>query len=189
MGRGAQRDQLVGIHRHVAGVLAAEGGFRRAVFDEVAGHPVGLAGTGEALHGFSEIPAMQLGSAFAGGADEGQPEARLKGERDERGFALVVIGRIRRRGIAAGPGPQCFDPKLLFHILMILLRRPVGRSGVSRGRSRSLCGQSAGGHRHGESESEAGERVNGEVRSIFHGGCVDATLKPKVERHSGTRIR
>ena len=42
--RRAERDQLVRVDRNVAGVLAAERRFRRAVLEEVAGHPVILAG-------------------------------------------------------------------------------------------------------------------------------------------------
>ncbi len=77
------------VHRQVAGVLAAELGFGRAVFQEVAGHPVVFAGAGEALDGFAEIPAVQFRAAFARGADERHGEARLEGERDERGLAVA----------------------------------------------------------------------------------------------------
>ena len=88
--RGAhKRDQLVGIHRHVAGVLAAEGGFGGAVLQEVAGHPVVFAGAGQVLHGFAEIAAVQFGAAFAGGADEHDGEARVEGHGHQRGLAVA----------------------------------------------------------------------------------------------------
>ena len=50
----------------VAGGLRAEGRFGGAVLQEVAGHPVILAGAGEVLDRFTEVAAMQLGAAFAG---------------------------------------------------------------------------------------------------------------------------
>src|SRR4030095_14229796 len=46
----AQRDELVGIDWDVAGVTAAEVRISGAVFHEVAGHPVVLAGAREVLH-------------------------------------------------------------------------------------------------------------------------------------------
>src|SRR4029079_840907 len=57
--RRAQCDQLVRIHWNVAGILAAEVGFGGAVFDEVAGHPVILAGGGEVLDLLAPVASMQ----------------------------------------------------------------------------------------------------------------------------------
>ena len=87
--RRAERDQLVRVDRNVAGVLAAERGLRRAVLQEVAGHPVVLAGAGEVLDGFAEIAAMQLGAALAGGADQHHREALVERHRHERRLAVA----------------------------------------------------------------------------------------------------
>src|SRR6266436_6316945 len=57
--RSAERDQLMRIDRKVAPVQ------RPRVFEEVAGHPVILAGTGHVLDNFSPIAPMQLGPPFA----------------------------------------------------------------------------------------------------------------------------
>ena len=76
--RRAQRDQLVRVHRHVAGVLAAEGRLGGAVLQEVAGHPVVFAGAGQVLDRLAEVAAVQLGAAFAGRADEHHGEARSR---------------------------------------------------------------------------------------------------------------
>ena len=64
--RRAERDELVRIDRKIVGVFAAEGGFGRAVLEEIAGHPVIFAGAGEVFHGFAEIATVRLGAAFAG---------------------------------------------------------------------------------------------------------------------------
>jgi len=61
-----------GIHRQIAGVLAAEGSFRGAVLDEIAGHPMIFAGAGEAFDRFSPIAAMQFSAAFAGRTNQHQ---------------------------------------------------------------------------------------------------------------------
>ena len=87
--RRAQRDQFVRIHRQIAGVLAAEGRFRRAVLQEVAGHPVVFAGAGEVLDRFAPIAAMQLRAAFAGGADQHDGEARVERHGDQRRLAVA----------------------------------------------------------------------------------------------------
>ena len=87
--RCAEREQLVRVDGKVAGVLAAERRLRRAVLEEVAGHPVVLAGTGEALDGLAPVAAVQLCAAFAGRADEHDGEALVERHRDERRLAVA----------------------------------------------------------------------------------------------------
>ena len=61
--RRAQSDQLVGVHRQV---VRSE---RTGVFEEIAGHPVIFARAGDVLHELTEIAAVQLRAALAGGTD------------------------------------------------------------------------------------------------------------------------
>ena len=66
--------------------------------------------------------------------DVGQVRIRI-------GLRLVVVGVIRRRLVAARPGPQRLDAELLHHLPMILLGRLRGFSrgrGLRRGRGRRL---------------------------------------------------
>ena len=120
--RGAESEKLVRVDGNVAGIHAAGGGFGRAVLQEVAGHPVILAGAGEVFDGFAEVAAQGSCSAFTGGADEDHGEARIVGHGDERGFAVAgdafdadvfgVDGGIGLEIVEAaagspGPGAQC----------------------------------------------------------------------------------
>ncbi len=80
--RCAQRNQFVRIDRQIAGVQ------RSCVFDEIAGDPVVLAGTGHVLDLFAEIAPMQFGAALARRSDEANREALIVGHRDERSLAV-----------------------------------------------------------------------------------------------------
>ena len=79
----------MGIHRNVAGVLAAEIGLRGAVLQEVAGHPVVLARAGEVLDRFTPVAAVQLGAAFAGRTDEDHGESGVEGHGHQGGLAVA----------------------------------------------------------------------------------------------------
>ena len=95
--------------------------FDGAVLQEVAGHPVVLAGAGEVLDRFAPVAAMQLGAAFAGRSDQHDREARVERHRDERGLAvardafdadllrvdrLVGLEIVETARRAPGPGAQ-----------------------------------------------------------------------------------
>ena len=92
-----------------------------AVLEEVAGHPVVLAGAGEVLDRLAEVAAVQLRAALAGRADEHHGEPLVERHRDQRRLAVTrhavdadalrVDGRIglevvERAGRAPGPGAQ-----------------------------------------------------------------------------------
>ena len=62
---------------------------RAGVLEEVAGHPVVLAGAGHVLHQFAEIAAVQLGAAFARGADEADGETLVVRHRHNGGLAVA----------------------------------------------------------------------------------------------------
>ena len=113
--RRAEGDQLVRIDREVARVLAAERRLGGAVLQEVAGHPVVLAGAGEVLDRLAEVAAVQLGAAFAGRADQDHREARLEGHGDERGLAVardaLRCRRAWRRPRAASRGSRGRGPR------------------------------------------------------------------------------
>ena len=79
----------MGVHRNVAGVLAAEFGFRRSVLQKVAGHPVVLARTGQILDGLSKVSPMELGSPFSRGRDQSRRKSLIKRHRDEGGLAIT----------------------------------------------------------------------------------------------------
>src|SRR5688572_27981631 len=111
----------MGVDGKVAGVFGAGLGFGRAVFEEVAAHPMILAGSGEVLVHFAEVAAEETGAAFAGGTDEGDCEAGIESHGDERGFAETgdafdadffwVYGEIgfeviERAGSAPAPGAE-----------------------------------------------------------------------------------
>ena len=70
--------------------------------------------------------------------------------------SVYQIGRVGRVRVAARSGTQPGDPQLLFHVLMILLSRPIAGSGVCAGGGGRLGGQSAGRQRHGDSEGDTG---------------------------------
>ena len=91
------------------------------VLQEVAGHPVILAGGGDVLHQFAPVAAMDLGAAFARGADVGDRKTRVVRHRDEGCLAvarvafdadlfgvhgLVGLEIIERAAGAPGPGAQ-----------------------------------------------------------------------------------
>ena len=61
-----ERNELMRIDGDVIRGLRAEGLFGGAVFQEVAGHPVILAGAGEVLDRLAEVATMQLGATLAG---------------------------------------------------------------------------------------------------------------------------
>ena len=122
VGRGAQRaiSSWASTGRS-SSVLASEGRLGRAVLQEVAGHPVVLAGSREVLHRLAEVAAMRLGAAFAGRAHEHDREARLEGHGDQGRLAVArdpfdadVLGVdrgqrlevVERAGRAPGPGAQ-----------------------------------------------------------------------------------
>src|SRR5262249_18172257 len=85
--RRAQRDQFMRIYWNVAGRLSAERGLFGAVIQEVARHPVILAGAGEALDRLAPVASMELGSALARRPDEDGRESLIVGHRHERGLA------------------------------------------------------------------------------------------------------
>src|SRR5262249_33600216 len=58
-----------------------------AVLQEVARHPVILAGAGEALDRLAPVASMELGSALARRPDEDGRESLIVGHRHERGLA------------------------------------------------------------------------------------------------------
>ena len=127
--RRAQGDQLMRIHGYVAGVLAAENGFRGAVLQEVAGHPMVFSRSGEVLHRFSPIAAVQFGAALAGGTDEHDREAGVERHRHEGGLAVAR---------------DTFNPDVLgvhgfvgFEIIQTARRRPTPRPAASP--SRPAC--------------------------------------------------
>ena len=57
---------------------------------------------------------------------------------------------------------------MLLHFLMILLGHLVQKCRVGAEGRRRLGGQSAGKHRHDESEGDTSGRAKGEVRRILH---------------------
>ena len=77
------------IDRQVVGGLAAEHGVRRAVLEEVAGHPVVLARAREILDGLAPVASVELGSALAGRANKYRREPRIERHRNERCFAIT----------------------------------------------------------------------------------------------------
>ena len=102
-------------------VLRAEAGLLGAVLQEVSRHPVILAGACEVLDRLAEVPAMQLGAAFARRADQDHGKALVVGHRDERGLAeprhaldadllrvhgLVGLEVVETARGAPGPGAQ-----------------------------------------------------------------------------------
>src|SRR5687767_308482 len=109
------------INRDVAGVFAAESGFRRAVLQEGARHPVVLPCPGEILDSLTEVAAVEFRSTLARRADEDNREPGVEGHRDQGRFAiarhtidpnlLCVYGWIRfeiveSAGRAPGPGAK-----------------------------------------------------------------------------------
>jgi hypothetical protein len=121
VGRGAHRAISWCASRNIVGAPRAEGGLRRAVLEEIAGHPVISAGTGEVLDRFAEIAAMRLGATLARRAHQHDREARLEGHRDQRGLAVAghafdadlpgIYGGnsleiVEGTGRAPSPGPQ-----------------------------------------------------------------------------------
>ena len=76
----------MGVDGKVAGVFGAGFGLGGAVFEEVAAHPMVLAGSGEVLDHFAEIATKETGAAFAGGTNEGDSEAGIESHGDERSF-------------------------------------------------------------------------------------------------------
>ena len=87
--RCAQCDQLVGIHGNIPGIFAAEVGFGRAIFQEIARHPVVFAGSGQILHRFAKIAPMQFGSAFAGRAYQNDGETLIESHCHQGCFAVT----------------------------------------------------------------------------------------------------
>src|ERR1700719_2183917 len=87
--RSAQRDQLMGVHGNIAGILAAEGGVGSAILQEVAGHPMIFDSSREVLDRLAPITAMQLCSTLAGGTDQNHGEASVVRHRDQRRLALA----------------------------------------------------------------------------------------------------
>ena len=77
------------IHRDVAHVLAAEVRLGRAVLQEVASHPVILAGAGEVLDLFPQVAPMQLGAALAGGGDQADGKSRVVRHRHQCRLAVA----------------------------------------------------------------------------------------------------
>ncbi len=73
----------MGIDRQVADVFGA------AIFEEVAGHPVIFAGTGQALDRLAEIAPVRLGATFAGGTDQPHVKALVEGNGDQRRLAVA----------------------------------------------------------------------------------------------------
>src|SRR5262245_16123471 len=119
--RGTQGHQLVGINGNVAGVLAAESGFFRAVLYKVAGHPVVFALRRQILHGFTPVATMQFCAAFTGRPNEDERKPRVIGHRDESSLpvpgdafdsdflridCLVGLEIIQTTGGSPRPGAQ-----------------------------------------------------------------------------------
>src|SRR6516164_4715385 len=84
----AQSNQLVGINRDVAGVLAAEVGIVGTVLEKVAGHPVILSRTGQIFDCFSPVAAMQLGTSFTRGTNKDYSESGVVCHCHQRGFTV-----------------------------------------------------------------------------------------------------
>src|SRR5207249_5778759 len=104
--RRAQRDELVGIDGQVVR------GQRSRILDEVARHPMVLAGAGDVLDELSEVPAVQLGPALAGRGDEGDGEPWVVRHGDEGGLPVSArgprcppAGRRRTCRSRSSPGP------------------------------------------------------------------------------------
>src|SRR5205085_8293794 len=79
------------------------------------------AGAGEAFYGLAEVAAVELGAAFAGGADEDDGEAWVVGHGDEGGLpvagdafdadafgvdGLIGFEVVEAAGRAPGPGAE-----------------------------------------------------------------------------------
>ncbi len=144
--RRAQGDQLVGVHRQVARRQ------RAAVLEEVAGHPMIFARSGEVLDQLAEIAAVQLRPALARGADEADREALVVGHRDERRLAVArqpldpdllgvdgLVGLEVVQGAARAPGPGAQRAPIVG-----LARLPfVAQADDSLGQARAVVGLDA----------------------------------------------
>ena len=73
------------IHGQVAGRQ------RTGVLEEVAGHPVELIGGRDIAYLLAEDVPVELGAAFARGADVGDGEARVVRHGDQRGLAVARV--------------------------------------------------------------------------------------------------
>jgi hypothetical protein len=117
--RRAQGDQLVRVDGQVTGSPAAQTRLRRAVLQEVAGHPVVLPRSGQALDCLAEVAPEQRRAALAGGADKDDCKARLERHRDQGRLAKAryaldahACGVDRRvgfeevEGARSTPGPR-----------------------------------------------------------------------------------
>src|SRR5438309_1242418 len=88
------RDQRVRIHpeyrlisRKVTSVLAAKRSLSRAIFQEIASHPVVASRAREVLNLLAEIASVRFGAAFSGGTDQHDRKARIKRHGHECGLA------------------------------------------------------------------------------------------------------
>ena len=61
------------------------------VFEEVAGHPMVLARTGDVLECLAQVTAIELSSAGSGRTDVGDGEAGVVGHGDEGGLAEAGV--------------------------------------------------------------------------------------------------
>ena len=153
--------------------FAAERRLGRAVLEEVAGHPVVLAGAGEVLDRLAEVAAVQLRAAFAGRADEHHGEARIERHRHERRLAvardafdadalrvhaaigLEIVERARR---APRPGSQRAPIVRLARLAL------VGQADDPLRQPRAVVGLHAGGTEEDESPSVDDELLAWQVR-------------------------
>ncbi len=76
------------IYREVTGRPAAERRFLSAVLQEIAGHPVVLAGAGQVLDRLAPVPAMQLRAALARRANQHDGKPPVVRHRHECGLAI-----------------------------------------------------------------------------------------------------
>jgi hypothetical protein len=86
--RGAQRNQLMLVHRQVGHGFLAKRRVVRRILQEVAGHPVVFAAAGQVLQKLAEVAAKQLGASRAGGGDEPRGDPPVEGRGDQRGLAV-----------------------------------------------------------------------------------------------------
>ena len=142
------------VDRDVVRVLAPERRFGGAVLQEVARHPVVLAGPGEVLDRLPEVAAVRLGATFAGRSHQDDRETGLEGHGDEGRLAVardafdphaLCIDRRQRLQVVerAGraPGPRAQRSPLLRRAALAL----VGEPDDARGETGAVVGLDAGG--------------------------------------------